>query len=207
MSLIRTLASLSLITAAVHGADETFRVDLLGNASFTENYITLGLAQVGAEVRDADREFNAIQISAAGYSVSGYKKAADARTGTLLGAGVLARAWIASDNDVDWQGLAPFVVLTGGAFIDPTEHTRLSLTGEAGPGLAFMHVDAGGTTEDKALRPAFHLGIHATLMGRMNRTTDLGLILGYEYDYLPDISVSGPLIGLAIKWHAEPAAE
>jgi hypothetical protein len=207
MKPIRTLVCFSLISAAVHAADETFSVDLLGDASFTENYITLGVAQVGAEVRDANQDFNAIQISAAGYSVSGYKKAADARTGTLLGAGLLARAWIASDNDVDWQGLAPFVVITGGAFIDPTEHTRLSLTGEAGPGLAFMHVDAGGTSDDKVFRPSFHLGIHTTLMGRMNATTDLGLVLGYEYDYLPDISVSGPLIGLALKWHAEPAAK
>ncbi|HAT11854.1 MAG TPA: hypothetical protein DCS97_14980 [Planctomycetes bacterium] len=200
------LLSLALCAPVAQAADETFAVDLLGGAAFTENYITLGIAQVNAEARDSNQEFTAIQIGMAGYSVSGYKKEADSSSGFLLGAGVLARSWIASDNGVDWQGLTPFAVLTGGAFVDPGAHLRLSLTGEAGPGLAFQRVEAGGQTDSQVFKPALHLGMHATLMGRMNPSTDIGIILGYEYDRLPDITVSGPLIGLALKWHGSNAA-
>jgi hypothetical protein len=206
MKPIPALLSLVLSTQATLAAEETFAVDLLGGAAFTENYITIGLAQVEAEVRDSDSEFSVIQVGMAGYSVSGYKKETDSRSGFLLGAGVLARSWVASDNGVDWQALAPFAVLTGGAFVDPGAHLRLSLTAEAGPGLAFQHIEAGGRDENDVFKPALHVGVHATLMGRVNSTTDIGLILGYEHDHMPDVTVRGPLIGLAVKWRGSTAA-
>jgi hypothetical protein len=202
------IARLFLATCAAGGliAADVPAVDLLGGAGFTDTYIGLGLSVSDDRARDAERDFTSLKLSASLNSVSGYPAPGHPSVGGLFGGMLMAQAWAANDRDVNWAALAPSLSLVGGGFWKTTDSLRFNLTGEAGPGLAFSRFDDGSGGSSSDIRPCLHAGAHIGVMMRTSPRSDLGLIFGYEYDYLPEVTSEGPVLLLAFTWNPTAGA-
>ena len=195
--------SVTLLTTitGLSWAAEAPRIDILGGAAFTETYITLGLSAPDAEAHTSGQDFSALQIGLSAYSISGYSSRPGKDFGGLFGAGLLVKTWAANDHNVNWTAAAPYIVLAGGGYWDPVKHLRLALLAEVGPGVAFERVSYQGNSESSWFRPVLHAGVQATGLVRVRSDLDVGLIGSYDYDRLPRVTASGPLVGLIVRWN------
>ena len=199
------LIILGTCTVGVLTAAEMPTVDLLGGAGFTDTFIGLGVTVSDDRARDAERDFTSLKLSASLSSVSGYPVPGHPSVGGLLGGMLMMQAWIAHDQDVNWTAIDPSISLVGGGFWKTSDTLRFTLTGEVGPGLAFTRFDDGSGDTTSYIRPSIHAGAHVGAMVQTSPHSDLGLIYGYEYDYLPEVTSEGPVLILAFTW--TPAAQ
>lgn len=177
----------------------TPKLDLLGGAAFTESYLTISVNSTEAEERSSKQDFSALHIGVGAYSISGYSSRPERDMGGLLGVGLQARTWVANDRDIEWTAVAPFILIVGGVYLDPAKDVRLALLAEAGPGIAFDRIESHGVSENKGFRPAFHFGVQATAMMRLQPKLEAGLIFGYDFDRMPNVDASGPLFGIVVR--------
>lgn len=200
------LLTLACLSCSIPAA-ETPRIDMIGGAAFTDNWISINIGTTSGEVRGPGTTFEALRLGAGAYSVSGYSSRERKDAGGLLGGGLLVRSWLANDHDVDYAAIEPILVLVGGGYWKPADGLRLDLTAEAGPGLAFARIDSGSGTDSTGFRPTLHAGLHGTVRSRISQQSELGVTVGYEYDHLPDVTFDGPVLALTFMWHPEPAAK
>ncbi len=201
--MFKTFVPTAVILPALGFSADPPRVDLLGQAAFTDTYITLGINSTASEARDTKNDFSVVHVGLGAYSVSGYSSRPEKDAGGLLGAGIQLRTWFGSDRGVDWFATAPFILIVGGGYVDPVKNVRLSLLGEVGPGIAFDRISDHGNSTNKGFRPALHAGIQASAMMRFRPSLEAGLIFGYDYDHMPNATSSGPLFGLGLRFIAQ----
>lgn len=175
-------------------------MDLLGGAVFTDTFISLGIGTVSGEERDSKTDFDALRLGFGAYSISGYSSRERKDAGGLLGGALLIRSWFAKNHGIEYAAIAPNLGLVGGGFWKPAGSLRFDLTAEAGPGLAFARVSAGGETQNESFKPTLYAGVHGSVRAQVRRDADLAVILGYEYDRLPEVTIAGPVIALAFIW-------
>lgn len=179
---------------------EPLSLDMLGGAAFTDTYITLGVGTVSGEARDSNTDFDALRLGFGAYSVSGYSNREKKDVGGLLGGALLIRSWFAKNHGIEYSAIAPNLVLVGGGFWKPAGSLRLDLSAEAGPGLVFARVSAGGETQNDSFKPTLYAGVHGSVRAQIRRDADLAVIVGYEYDHLPEVTIAGPVIAFAFIW-------
>jgi hypothetical protein len=183
-------------------------LDLLGGAAFNDTWITLGIGSASGTVRDGDAPFDAIRLGFGGYSVAGYSSREKKDAGGLLGGAVLVRSWLVNNHGLDYLEIAPSLALVGGGFWKPAPGLRFDVTAEAGPGLGFGRSNAGGGgSRNETFKPTFYGGVHGSVRTQIQREADLAVIVGYEYDYLPEVTIAGPVIALAFIWRPQAAVK